>query len=462
MHLPFDAMPHPAALRFALAMAVAFSLPTLANPVVNETAHKNRLSERDVAKTRGLASDSALQGKHEAEEAWHKGNQALEKGQWAEAEAAFNLAAKLAPKAYEPLLGLADVQLRRSNVTAADKLVQQAMGVAPKSATVLAVAGRLAAAQGRLPEAERQFQQAVRNDARYAPALLDLGELQLSQGKAKDAAASFRQASQADPQHPAAAFGLGRALAAQRDLPGALKAFEQSSALAPRNPLPLLAGAEVLAAQRQWDRALDMARQAESVDPAFARARLMVIDVQAGAARWPAAQQDYERYAASSKAEDAAALHMKWGNLMESQGRIPEAMSAYRKASEADGRLAAAWNNMAWLAARQQTELGAALEWARKAVALEPRSFGFLDTLAAVQLASGDAEAALGSIQQAQKLAPQMPYLKYRQGLALEKLGKTGPAATAYQESLKPGVAFDGAEDAKKRLAALGKAGGKT
>lgn len=454
-------MTHPAH-RLVLALALACHLPAIANPVVNEAAHKSRLSEQGNGQSRALAADSALQGMSEAEVAWQQGNQALDKGQWAEADAAFNLAAKLAPKAYEPLLGLADVQLRRSNVAAAEKLVHKALALAPKSATVLTTAGRLAAAQGKAQDAERHFRLASQADARYTPALLDLAELQLSQGKARDAADTFRKASLSDPKHPAAAFGLGRALAAQRDLPGALKAFEQSSALATRNPLPLLAGAEVLAAQRQWDRALDMARQAEALDPALARARLMILELQAGAGRWPGAQQDYERYASISKTDDAAALHMKWGNLLESQGRIGDAMIAYRKASEADARLAAAWNNMAWLAARQQTELGAALEWARKAVALEPRNFGFLDTLAAVQLASGDAEAALGSIQQAQKLAPQLPYLKYRQGLALEKLGKTGPAASAYQEALKSGAAFDGAEDAKKRLAALGKAGGKT
>ncbi len=448
--------------RIALALALSLSLPVFANPVVNEAAHKNRLSQREAGSQRPLASDSILLSQHEAEEAWRKGNQALEKGQWAEAEAAFNLAAKLAPKAYEPLLGLADVQLRRSNVAGAEKLVQKALGLAPRSAEVLTTSGRLAAAQGKIAEAERQFQQAAKVDTKYAPALLDLAELQLNQGKAKEAAANFRLAAQADPLHPAAAFGLGRALVAQRDLAGALKAFEQCSGLAPRNPLPLLASAEIIAAQRNWDKALELARQAESLDPALARSRLLVLDLQAGAGRWSAAQQDYDRYVGLSKGEDAAALHMKWGNLLEAQGKAAEAMAAYRKASEADAKLAGAWNNLAWLAAQQQKDLGPALEWARKAVELEPRNFGFLDTLAAVQLATGDAEAALRSIQQAQKLAPQLPYLKYRQGLALEKLGQTAQAAQAYQEALKSGAKFEGAEDAKKRLAALGKAGGKS
>ena len=455
-------MPLPRHHRLVIAWALALSLPAFANPVVNETAHKNRMAQREAGGQRPLGADSALLSQHEAEEAWRKGNQALDKGQWAEADAAFNLAAKLAPKAYEPLLGMADVQLRRSNVAGAEKLVQKALALAPRSAEVLTTAGRLAAAQGKAADAERQFQQAAKLDAKYTPALLDLGELQLSQGKAKEAAASFRMASQADPLHPAAAFGLGRALVAQRDLAGALKAFEQCSGLAPRNPLPLLASAEIHAAQRNWDKAIELARQAESLDPAMARSKLLLLDLQAGAGRWPAAQQDYERFAGQSKGEDAAALHLKWGNLMESQGKAMEAMTAYRKASEADAKLAGAWNNMAWLAAQQQKDLGPALEWARKAVELEPRNFGFLDTLAAVQLASGDAEAALRSIQQAQKLAPQLPYLKYRQGLALEKLGQATQAAQAYQESLKSGAKFDGAEDARKRLAALGKTGGKT
>ena len=448
--------------RLVIALALSLCLPVLANPVINETAHKNRLSQRTASSQRPLATDSALLSQHEAEEAWRKGNLALEKGQWAEADAAFNLAAKLAPKAYEPLLGLADVQLRRSNVAGAEKLVQKALALGPKSTEVLTTAGRLAAARGKAADAERQFQQAAQLDPKYTPALLDLAELQLSQGKAKQAADSFRRASQADPLHPAAAFGLGRALVAQRDLAGALKAFEQCSGLASRNPLPLLASAEVHAAQRNWDKAIDLTRQAEALDPALARSKLLQLDIQAAAGRWPAAQQDYERHVGQSKGEDAAALHMKWGNLLEGQGKAAEAMVAYRKASEADPKLAGAWNNLAWLAAQQQKELGPALEWARKAVDLEPRNFGFLDTLAAVQLASGDAEAALRSIQQAQKLAPQLPYLKYRQGLILEKLGHTAQAAQAYQESLKSGAKFDGAEDARKRLAALGKANGKS
>jgi tetratricopeptide (TPR) repeat protein len=69
-------------------------------------------------------------------------------------------------------------------------------------------------------------------------------------------------------------------------------------------------------------------------------------------------------------------------------------------------RSATLHNNLAWLSARCGRRLQDALEHARQAVALEPDSAAYLDTLAEVQFRLGDRQAAVRASRRAVQLRP--------------------------------------------------------
>lgn len=417
-------------------------------------AEPERLGGKPEGKVQALVGSLLLKNP-EAMSSWQRGYSVMDAGQLDAAEVLFLQAAKQEPKAYEPLLALADLELRRSRPQNVPALLQRAQGVAPQSAVVLSTMGRFAAGTNRIADAEHLLKRAIELDPRFATPYLDLGEMYLVAGRAADAVAAFKGAVKANPALPGAAYGLGRAHLAAKDAGAALMAFEQAAKVAPKNPLPLLAIAELRASQGSFDQALTSVDKALVLEPGLQRAQLTRVDVLLAAKRADEAAKDLERYIAASPGTSSGVLLFKLGNLHEAAGKDGEAFASYRRATEADPQMHGAWNNLAWLAARLKRDLPQAQEWAQRALAQAPGSVGYVDTLAAVQEARGDLAGAEESLAKAVKQAPAAPYLRYRLGQILEKRGQVDRALENYKAALSPGLAFDGADEARRRVVAL-------
>lgn len=403
-----------------------------------------------------VAAGSLLLKNRSALENWQKGYAALNSGQLDAAEALFSQAMSQEPKAYEPLLAMADLELRRSRPQEAEALLKRAFAVEPQSAVVAATMGRFAAGTNRNAEAETQLKRAIKLDPKLVMAYLDLGEVHLASGRVADAVNDFKGALEANPAHPGAAYGLGRAQAAAKDLPAALAAFEQAAKNAPKNPLPLMAIAELQAHQGAFDQALATADKAVAVDPKMQRAQLTRIDVLIAAKRMDQAHKELERYIAEAKGPASGVLLFKLASVQLATGKDGDAFTSYKRATEADPSLHAAWNNLAWQAVKQKRDLPLAQDWAKRAVELAPGAVTYLDTLAAVQGARGDWAGAEESLKRALKQAPGAPYLHYRLGQVQDQRGNSAQALESYKAALSTGQAFDGADDARRRVAALG------
>ena len=110
---------------------------------------------------------------------------------------------------------------------------------------------------------------------------------------------------------------------------------------------------------------------------------------------------------------------------------------------------------MAWLLAEKHKQYSEALVLAKKAVASDPKNGAFLDTLGWVMRGKGDKAGALETLKKAVALAPKNPENEYHLGVAYQETGDTASAVRSYEHALSLGQNFDGAEDAKTRLAAL-------
>lgn len=355
--------------------------------------------------------------------AWKLGRSQMAAGQLPAAAESFGRAAKLEPQAYAPLLGLADVALRRSELGRADTLLAQARTLAPRSAEVAAVSGRLHVAQRRTAEAEADFRRAIELDPAFPTPRLDLADLMMAGGRSDEAAAAYRAALQAAPRHAGAAFGLGRALALRKDLDGARKAFERSAELAPQLPQPRLALAEVLAAQKSFAEAHAQLDRVQQLPRSELAARTIRVNVWLADERTNDAIAEQQNIINALRGPEAALALVKLGQIHELAGRPGEAAAAYRKATEVDPRAHAAWNNAAWVAAERKLNLDRALADARQAVELAPGNANYHDTLGAVFMARGEHDKAVVALKRAVELAPGAPQPKARLAEAQAQAG---------------------------------------
>jgi tetratricopeptide (TPR) repeat protein len=390
-----------------------------------------------------------------AKAAWEQALARMAAGQIDEAALGFTAAAKVEPDAIAPLLGLANVAVRRGKPLEALKLVEQAQKLAPEATEVRIAAGRLAYALGKKSDAEDHFKRAAAGNPQISAPLLDLGEFYMAERRHDDAIKVFTTAAGLPAPHPGASFGLGRALLASGQDKAALGAFEQAAKLAPGNPLPMVAMAELHLKGGDTKQALALLDKALLLDPKLASARLAHADALAAQGSRDQARSEYLAMLESAKGTQAAVIHAKLAALRHAANDTEGAVSALKQAIKLDPNFHPAYNDLAWLTAQRKRDLDNGLKWAKTATELAPKSASYLDTLGYVLLARGEKDAAVSALRRAIALSPDTPDYHYRLGLALQAQAQTQAALASYQAAIKTGKPFRELDDANRRIAQL-------
>lgn len=155
-----------------------------------------------------------------------------------------------------------------------------------------------------------------------------------------------------------------------------------------------------LGREREGVRAVDIALASDPEDlrPLRRRAEFYV-----AARRYDSARRDCELYL--SQRPDDPRVHFMHGLVFEVSGRMEEAVEAYRRSVELDEQGWSAANNLAMLLVARG-ELDEALAAAEQAHANAEGNVFTLDTLGFVALRAGQAERAVGLLEQARQIAP--------------------------------------------------------
>ena len=117
-------------------------------------------------------------------------------------------------------------------------------------------------------------------------------------------------------------------------------------------------------------------------------------------------------------------------------------------------------NNLAYIYAEKLNDLKRASELAQKARSLAPTNPSVLDTLGWITYKQGGYQQAADLLSQSAAKSPDNPEIQFHLGMADYMMGRTDAARGAFGKAVGSGTDFDGKEEARRRLASLGKEGG--
>lgn len=380
-----------------------------------------------------------------------EGVMAMEKKDVANAERLFREAIAIDAKAHAPLIGMADLALRRNQPKEAWQWLQKAVAVAPGQMAVHQSIGRYHYALGEYTQAEKPLREAIALAPNSVLAYLDLGDLYLNAlNRPEDAEHAYRKAVSLGPKHAGARNGLGVALVAQGKYAEAQKEVERAIELAPNNVLPRLSLARTHQSQGAWDKAIAAYDDALEMAPKLLPALLGKADALVALGKGSAALPIYIEATQSARESDIAQL--KLGMAYQGMGRMDAASKAYKEAIRINPELALAYNNLAWMAAERQQDLDQAQTWVDKAITLSPQEPLFLDTLAWIQRARKEFSQAETTLKKAAAMPGAGAEIWYHLGVIYEDQHKSAEAAQAYGQAVTLDKSFAAARKALEAL----------
>jgi tetratricopeptide (TPR) repeat protein len=195
-----------------------------------------------------------------------------------------------------------------------------------------------------------------------------------------------------------------------------------------------------LTRQQKFAEALDACDEAWRTCPAALAGRVSLAVLRA---MKPTAEQcaRVERHLrdAAAKAPTESLFLFYLADLYDLREDYPRAVECYRKVLALDKDNAAALNNLAWLLAQTSDRKDEARELIGRAIDLEGGRPEFLDTRAVIELAQGQAEAAIRDLDQANADQPSASRY-FRLSLAYHQARDTEAARTAWQRAKALGL----------------------
>ncbi|MEX2494737.1 MAG: tetratricopeptide repeat protein [Woeseia sp.] len=324
----------------------------------------------------------------------------LARGDFAAAESILAEARRLDPGSPAPLLGMAEMEMRRDQPDLARRWLDEALEVAPADPRVSSALARYFRYRGNNADAERWFRNAISLDPGLPVLECDLGDFELeAKGRPDLAAKAYSRAVRLNPAYPGGHYGLGRSLLLQNQLPEAEASLLEAAELAPENPLPLQTLGELYGYQKRFDEAIESFAHALELAPDFLPALVARGEAYLLIGKYAEAVDDFRAIVEAVPQSDEA--HFSVGRAFEAAGNIQEAKEAYRRAVTINADKAVALNNLAWLMVQTQDEVDQAVQHAEHAVRIAPEVAAFHDTLGAAYRAQGKTEAARNAYQRA-------------------------------------------------------------
>lgn len=337
------------------------------------------LSEADLEKARSAAASAVAQSGDSAPAHYVLGLVHQRAGNLADAAAEWSRAVTRDPDLVPARLALAAEELRIGEAGRAEEHAASVLREEPANVRALCLFARVLARQRRFDSAENIARRAVAADGGAAEPRIVQGEIALARGNPGEALLAFQQAVLLAPRSPEALDGLVRVYRHGRITRPMIERIEQVASHPPRSAA-LMEIAGRLYREHGWNQDAERAfRAALTLDRerTAASAELARTYAESGALG------EAERSLVHSGADAALLLRAFDAERRNDRGA---AIQQYELAVRRGEQSGIAANNLAWLYARQGTNLDRALTLAQQALARAPFDARVLDTIGYVRL----------------------------------------------------------------------------
>jgi tetratricopeptide (TPR) repeat protein len=431
--------------------------------IINVTLVVSLLSPGATAALIDLLPDKGVQQQSEsvapgsAQDYYLRGIRALSRKELTSAKKHFNASIKQDKTFTKSLLGLAEVAFQENKMPTAKRNLLKALKIDDQDPYTLTSLGRYYYAVNQYPDAEQAFQKATRVKPDFVAAHIALGDLynNASNDYVK-AEKAYRNGLRYDPDHSGGHYALGVALLKQQKFSEAEQSLTRSAELADINPLPLGMLGYLKYLQQDYPAAIQYYEDAIQRNSQYIPGYLGKQDVYVALRKQDLAMLELEKVLDIEPKHSEASF--KLGMIYQGKGRQhwDTAKNYYLNALVANPSLAAAYNNLAWISLDKSSDIDQALDWAKKANAIDANVPSFIDTLAWVYRAKGNRKNAIELVNRAIALAPSDPGLRYHLGVLYHETGQTKLAKKELELALNSGVKFEGYDDAKDILEKMG------
>ena len=406
-------------------------------------------------------------------------------GKTDEAIATVKAAVAADPRFAQAHIALADGYVVKKNIDEAIKEYREGLRLDPKSVIAQVQIARSEMTRGKVSDAIEAAQSALKMQPGNAEAQLVLVRAYLATGDLGHAGTMVNELASKYPASAGVEAQRGFLLQAKRDLAGARRAFEHTLeldptsiealtalvaldvtggrgpqararvearlALTPKDPDILMLAARTyytMGAIKEGDEAL---RRVTEVEPSNIQAFGMLAQSYITQHRTDGAIAEYTEIVKRNPGSVSARTAI--GVLLEAQNKMAEAEKQYEQVLQIDPRAAVAANNLAWIYAQTGKNLDVALKFAQTAKEGLPDNPEVADTLGWVYYKKDLGSLAVRAFKESLQRDPKNPIYHYHLGLAYlaSKDLPNGRASLERALTIQPN--FDGAADARTRLA---------
>src|SRR5438270_1081093 len=374
-----------------------------------------------------------------------------------QAIAAVDQAVKTSPHFVDAVLLQAELHLKngdaQSVVDSLSAVVKQSPGLL-RAGLMLAEAYR---ALGRLDEAVGIVKERIKRSPQDAASYFLLGVILQQQNKVTEAREALEKAAQLAPDNPSSLQLLVELDIASKNYAAGHRPVDEALQKQPNSAVGYYLRGKLYLAEKKFDLAQTALLKAIDLDPNLSSA----YDLLAPAflyANNPSEALNQMNAVLAKKPDEFRAL-LVTGMIYSQMKEFNKARDAYERVIAANPTLVLPLNNLAYIYAEKLNDLKRASELAQKARSNAPTNPSVLDTLGWITYRQGEYKQAADLLRESVAKNPDNPEIQFHLGMAEYMMGRTDVARAALEKAVGSASDFDGKEEARRRLASLGKEG---
>jgi putative PEP-CTERM system TPR-repeat lipoprotein len=354
------------------------------------------------------------------------------------------------PKAVDPRLALARYYLSEGKNEQVAVLVGEFDQAQMKTPSVLELVSLAQLAKGDYSEAKSSLEQLTRLQPNSPQAHYRLASAYGGMNKPKKMRLELEKSVELAPEYFSARLALAKLLLSSGEIESAQKQITALKKSAPKNPEVLKVEAAVAIQQGQPEQALKLVKAAYEIAPTTKNV-LALSNVKWNMQDRDGAVQLFNKWLATHSGDVEVRLALAGSYVMLENKAA--AIEQYKIVLSSDENNLIALNNLAWFL--QDTNPRKALEYARYANSVAPKSPALMDTLALVLLKNSEVNEAKKVIKDAMIKAPTNLSITYHGAKILAAAGDSDEAVKILKKITGDKVHFPEKKDAQELLAKL-------